>query len=122
MKVKRFYEPIFFADVLLVTDCDLDDLNKWLIKKGFPTGQDDKKFSAYSTIFEMGLRGGSVQTIYFVWVSDKKDFYALLHETNHLTQKIISDRGIPYNPENTEVIAYLQDFWFKKLWRFMSKK
>lgn len=119
--IKKFlYEPIFFADVIFIAGCSLDQLNKYLDKKGYPS-DGAQKFNAYTCTFEKKLKGGNLQVKYLIWISDKKDFYALVHETNHLTQKILTDRGVPYTSENTEVIAYYQDFWVKRLWRLMNK-
>ena len=58
---------------------------------------------------------------YVIWLSEKKDFYSLLHEVLHTVFKILSDRGIKYDPENHEPYCYYVNFWFKKLWRYANK-
>lgn len=97
--MSSLYEPILLANVQL-------DLSK-----------KDKLFSAYTDIVDKkGLR------YYVIHLDDKKDFYALLHECVHLTKRVFQDRGVPFNAENDEAIAYYMTYWFKRLWRRLNKE
>ena len=58
---------------------------------------------------------------FHVWVKDKTDYYSMVHETLHLVEYILSKKGIPFNSENQELIAYYQGYWVRKFWNKMSK-
>lgn len=96
------YEPIFAVTVIL------------------STGNLESPLNAFVQTEDHTDKNGRVTRKYRVHIEDKKDFYGLLHETVHLVKRIMVDRGIPFNAKNDEVIAYLQTYWFKKLWRKLN--
>jgi hypothetical protein len=116
MKIKKIYEPILQSEVFLIFDCKYDDLEKWLDKRairkesykllvGAVTDYEDEKNAIH----------------YVIWIEDKKDFYTLFHENVHLVKRLFTDRKVPFNGNNDEMVAYYLTFWFKKLWRLMNK-
>lgn len=98
---KRFYDPLYFATVIL-TD-----------KSGY-------EYLGGSTYKETITKGKEKYVEYFINV-EKKNFYTLQHECVHLVKHIFVDRGIPFTAENDEVIAYYLEYWFKRLWRAINK-
>ena len=52
---------------------------------------------------------------------DKIDYDSMIHETVHLVRRIFDKKGIPFNSNNDEMIAYYQNYWIKKFWDKMSK-
>lgn len=123
MKVKKFYEPVFETSVLFMTDCFPADIDKWLkrnrnviLSAGYDTLAGSVTF-----IDEVDGKGRKTRE-YMVVVEDNKAFYVLLHETHHLTTHIMHDRQIPIRQDNDEIAAYIQNYWFRTLWRFMNKK
>lgn len=78
---------------------------------------------------QKGLFSCSVETVmdgeypvYVMKLSNKNDFYGLVHESLHLVKSIFRDRQIPFTPENDETIAYYQSWWVRKLWHEMHKR
>lgn len=124
MRVKVFYEPVFEATVLFMTATSPATIEKWLLKhrKGINKIEGYDTLSGSVTLLDEIDKEGRKSREYIVIVEDKKDFYTLLHETNHLTTHIMVDRMIPPTQENDEVRAYIQNYWFRTLWRFMNNK
>lgn len=56
---------------------------------------------------------------YIVWLRNRYDFYTLVHEVAHLVIEVFADKNIEVNNETTEVFAWYQEFWIKKLWDLM---
>ena len=100
---RELTEPLFNTEVVLTTGNE----------KGNPLG-------AYVETQDQIVKGLTLRR-YRVHICNPKDFYGLLHETVHLVCKIMTDRNIPFNSDNQEVIAYLQEHWFKLLWRELNK-
>ncbi len=96
---KKFYEPIYFANVIL-------DVSK----------MDGRLDACVETVEDKEKK-----VHYIVHVEDKKDFYSLMHECLHLVKRVFTDRGIPFDDKNDEAIAYYFTYWFKTLWRAMNK-
>jgi len=114
---KKLYDPVFIADVILITG-DWNDIKM----HGQMLNPDGALLSGSVSVIETKNKLGQIQREYLIHIEDPKDFYTLLHETVHLVKTIFTDRGIPFTVENDEMIAYYQSFWFKKLWRILSKK
>lgn len=123
MKAKSFYDPVFRVNVLFMTDTTPSEIDKWLKRNRNASSTEGYDTTAGSVSFldEETKKGGKTRE-YLVIVEDKKAFYTLLHETNHLTTHILHDRMIPIQQDNDEVRAYIQEYWFRTLWRFMNNK
>lgn len=123
MKVKSFYDPVFRVNVLFMTDSTPSEIDKWLKRNRNACSTEGYDTTAGSVSFldEETKKGGKTRE-YLVIVEDKKGFYTLLHETNHLATHILHDRMIPIQQDNDEVRAYIQEYWFRTLWRFMNNK
>lgn len=99
----KLHDPVFSTDVIL------------------STGKiDGEPLAGYVQTEDETTRDGRIFRRYHIHIEDPHDFYTLLHESTHLVRRIMTDRGIPFTPENDEVIAYLQTYWFKRLWRRLS--
>lgn len=61
-----------------------------------------------------------VEIAYSVWIKNKTDCYSMVHETIHLVKNIFDKKGILFNSENHELIAYYQGYWVRKFWDKMS--
>lgn len=123
MKVEEFYEPVFEVSVLFLTDTTPDEVDVWMKKNrdGTVLGNLEKN-SGSIYLLDNTDKKGRVSREYVVIVEDKKGFYTLIHETHHLASHIMEDRLIPIRQENDEVSAYIQNYWFRTLWRFMNNK
>jgi len=114
IKWKRFDEPVFEKTVYAVW-CSREELYTWL-KKKFDF---DLEMSEFSDGVSINLPDnlGSV-----IWLSDKKDFYLLLHETVHIVRFSLEDRMMITDlAVDDETFAYYQAYWFKVLWRWFNK-
>lgn len=123
MKVKSFYEPIFRVDVLFMTETIPEEIDKYLKKhrRAQETVGYGTTAGSVTLLDEINNKGHKTRE-YLVIVEDKKAFYTLLHETHHLATHILHDRLIPVTQDNDEVAAYIQEYWFRTLWRFMNNK
>lgn len=123
MKAESFYEPVFRTTVLFMTDCIPEEIKTYLKDKHYSIDTDDYSSLAGSVTFLDDVdKKGRKSREYLVVVESKKDFYCLLHESHHLSTHIANDRMIPIKAENDEVLAYIQEYWFRTLWRFMNNK
>lgn len=123
MKVKTFYEPVFETTVVFMTDCVPGDVEKYIKRKKYDPqeGSWDSLAGSVTFLDHTDSKGRKTRE-YLVTVDNKKAFYTLLHETHHLATHILNDRMIPIRQENDEVSAYIQNYWFRTLWRFMNNK
>lgn len=55
----------------------------------------------------------------FDWTLD--DQSTLVHEIFHTVSRILTDRGVKFDPENTEPFVYYFDWVFGKLWNELKK-
>ena len=121
MKVKSFYDRVFETTVLFMTDSTPNEIEKWLKRNRNATEVSGYETTAGSvTLLDETDKKGRTTREYLVIVEDKKGFYTLLHETHHLATHIMNDRMIPIRQDNDEVAAYIQNYWFRTLWRFMN--
>jgi hypothetical protein len=117
MIVKKIYEPILTADVIFIFDCKVKELENWYKRKNLVKEDSYDLLSGAVTDYV----DKDKYKYYIIWIENKKDFYTLFHESIHLVRRIMVDRNVPFNETNDEFIAYYETFWFKKLWRIMSK-
>jgi hypothetical protein len=102
--MKKFYEPVLFSDVV--------------VKIGDPVR--GELSGSTETQEKITKKGKEVR--YLITLQSNKDYYCLAHECLHLVKRIFTDRGIPFNEQNDEMIAYYQSYWIKRIWRSMPKK
>lgn len=122
MKVKKYWDELLHADILFIYACEHVDLDKYMRQKYKLPATGFEALNGGVTAFEKEMPKGGKWVRYLVWVRRKDDFYCLLHETLHLAKEVFGDRGIPFDNKNDEMIAYYQEYWFKKFWRLMNKK
>lgn len=120
MRVKKFYEPVLFASVLFIGECSPQELDEYLKSKKMPLMEAGKMMGATATYYK-GLPNGGEQTIYLLWM-ESANVSTLIHECLHLVKRILTDRGIPYNETNDELMAYYQDYWFGTIWKYLKKE
>jgi len=121
MKVKSFYDRVFETTVLFMMKTTPKEIDAYLIRHGYAEGTSGYGETKGSVTFlDQTDSKGRITREYLLIVEDKKDFYCLLHETHHLATHIMHDRGIPIRQDNDEVAAYIQNYWFRTLWRFMN--
>lgn len=96
----RIYEPVLQAEVELHLCRDL---------------------GVYCATVDTEVQDNGIP-LYVVSLTNRRDFYSLLHECVHLVRRIFEDRGIPFGTENHELIAYYQEWWFRALWRACNAK
>lgn len=124
MILKKFHCAIYGAIVLLFTDCTGEELNKKLKKDyGFQFQELDGLLGMVNQADIISKRTGEHDgTIYVIWVSDKKDFYCLVHECVHLAMRILSDREVSFTPNHQEPFAYYVEHWVRELWTALNPR
>lgn len=113
MKIKKFYDKVFVVDVTALSG-KREEVNKWLKKQGSDY-ELDEGVEGFCR-FEKGKP-------YWIYVSNPKDFYTLLHETTHLIGMITERNGVgsclmKNESEVDDTLAYYLAYWFRELWRF----
>lgn len=123
MRAKKFYEPLYEADVLFLTETTPNEIKEYLKKHKYSGEGEgfDTTMGSVSTMDMVDKDGRKIRN-YMIIVEKKKDFYTLLHECLHLATHILNDRLVPITADNGEALAYYQTFWFKKLWRYVNNK
>ena len=121
MRHKRFRDPIYNAEIHVITDCSHDAMNIKL-NKLYKNIEEDKeqcfnKAECFRLIHDNNYKN------YVVWFLEFKSnkaeiLYTIAHEVSHLVDKIFEDRGV----KDTEARAYYIEYWVRELWRFCSKK
>ena len=122
INVTRIYEPIFQAEVAFVHGTSAAELKALFKNKNIADDEFYDNMDGSISLIDTQEKDGGKTREYLLWIRQKRDFYALMHETLHLVRHILADRGIPFDSNNDEVIAYYHTFWFRKLWRTMNKK
>lgn len=102
--MKHFYEPVLFADIVVKIEKPKNDI--WC-----GSSHTEQKKTKNGTFVR-----------YVLTLENKKDFYVLIHECLHLVRRIFTDRDIPFNETNDELIAYYQSYLVKRIWKYLSKK
>lgn len=82
----------------------------------------EERYQALVRAEEKKDKKGNLILRHVMILENRKDFYTLMHECLHLVKGIFVDRGIPFSAENDEAVAYYQEYWFKRIWREISKK
>lgn len=105
-KIKKyeFYEEVLHVNVLV-------EVGKVL--------SDDRR-DAEMVVEEKKTKDGT-EVRYVIKLTNKKQFYSLVHESLHLVRHVFVDRDIPFNKYNHETIAYYQEAIVKKIWRLINK-
>jgi len=90
---------------------------KKFIKKEYGMVKEDDDSILYTI---QGASISSVQQIkkpgnfhYIMWVSSKTDMLSIVHEAIHTGFHILSDKGVKYDVEHSEVVAYYIEFIVK---------
>lgn len=123
MRVKRFYEPMFRTDVIFIVDSNPIEIEKYCKEKlHFRSAEGYDKLAGSLTILDEKDKLGRLTRSYLIIVEDSKNFYTLLHETHHLAADIMETLQMPIRRDNDEIAAYLHEYWFRTLWRFMNNK
>lgn len=126
MKAKIIYEPVYKFDLVFITDSNLESANKYLKRKNLPLVPESfvNNSGIAMPISEENFPKAVKGYCYCIWIKDKKDFYCLLHEVIHMVVDVFEAKGLQIDTHKSsqEAFAYYVEYWFKILWRFMSKK
>ena len=112
MKSKYFYDEVFQVSVLA-----FHGTSKQMAIKSKLLGIDYEPNEGAEGALQVQPNNNG----FILWLKQSDDFYALLHETVHLTTEALAEKAI--NTElitGDEVFAYYQAYWFRRLWRFFS--
>lgn len=82
---------------------------------------DMENFSGRHFVVENPKRKEDNKLERFIWVRNFDWTYSsiacLTHEILHLVLRILADRGVPIKEQNSEVIAYLMEFYTREILR-----
>lgn len=111
MRRVSFYEPMFRADVTIVTDCDFPVFLGLITERHpkQPAYSWDEPFDLENGTdgYQFHFNGDNGQGEHFyIWIYET-DAYMLAHEIHHLAHDILFTREIRCGRETEEVFAYL---------------
>lgn len=70
----------------------------------------------------MLVRDNKKRDYHIIWIEKRTGFYELMHECLHLVKDALVPMGIPFNHMNDELIAYYQEYWFRRIWKAVGKE
>lgn len=119
MKVKKFYEPMFHARLILVYDCKARDASEYLEKNNIKT--DLVKCSGATGAYTYKIGKDFRQQRYWMFVmKNKNERSTLIHEICHLVFMALKDCGIEIDDRNDETYAYYFEWWHEKIKPFFK--
>ncbi len=117
MIVKTLTEPVFNVRVTFIFDCPMVEVKKYFDTKKWGKEDDwDKLSGAHGSYFTLVAKNGA--TRFILWLEKKEDLLNLDHETVHLAEGILDDRGAE---SSGETLAYYKSYWFGKCCKILSK-
>ena len=118
---KKFKEKIYGVEVWLVYDISAEDFKKFLEQKRIKVAKSEIINDTTAMCFEIQEAKDNTY-FYIIWLEKGKDFYSLVHECIHLVKHIFVNRGIKFDANNDEQIAYYHEYWVKQFWHAIGKK
>lgn len=115
MKIARFSDPIFGSSIILTLGT-IKEVNEWAKKLKVVGELPTNNYQAFTEklTYADGTRDYHVHF-------EAYGFTTIVHETNHLTYNVLSDRGIVFIDETKEVFAYYQDWIAGKCRDYLEK-
>jgi hypothetical protein len=114
IKEAKISDDVFRSRVL-ITYGSHENIAKWYKSKGIPSSV-NIQFAGFTEVLE-SVTGENIYHVHFTTYG----FSVVVHETNHLTFDILSDRGIKFNKHTKEVFAYYQDWIAGKCRDYLDK-
>ncbi len=118
----KIFDEVYRHDVLFIAGCELEEVNKELKKYKIKPWIPDVRPKGIMRVFSEDDSPGVTGNPMLIWVRDRKDFYTLLHVVTHLCIEVFDLSNMDVDKHTTEAFAFYHEFWFKTLWRVMSKK
>lgn len=128
---KKFFkvdDPVFDSGVWVFvnyTDKELHVRIKKLLKtdKDIDFLKDGKGFSGRHFVLTSD-KDGDIQRI--IWLREfewtVEDIAVMAHEIIHLVMRVLEDKLIPINDDNSETVAYLYEYYIKEILRNLTPK
>ena len=121
MKLQVIKDPVYMADIVVISNASAHDINKWSQKKMnidvFPPEWGNNMIGG---VLKINNEAGG--TFYIVWFKeDKPALRTVCHETLHLIAQVLDDRLCDFDPQNQEPYAYYMDFMFGSILRVLPK-
>lgn len=121
MFIRTLTDGVYRADVHIVIG-PFDKYKVWLNKE---TGCETRERQPQARVTRWQRDDGVVE--WFVWIPETWSAplehwqqRTLLHETRHLSDQIMRDRGVEWTDESEEAFAYHQEFWYDTLVRVVE--
>lgn len=119
MKVAKIFDNIY-GQVIYLTYGTLDERDRWLKKNGVTDELKTNSFwDAVTATIEVKKDGLIYQDYHVHFCS--YGFSRIVHETNHLTHRVLSGVGMELCEETEEAYAYYQDWIASKIRDYMEK-
>ena len=107
--MKKIYIELYKAPIYCLIGSSEQVAEKKFSKYGFQANWNGSVGKSMSFTSEYG------NTIYGIWIKDKKDIGAIVHEICHTAIYILNDRGVKLDPNNDEPITYLVEHITNKI-------
>lgn len=117
MKVKRFIEPVFIVEVVVIYDATVKEAEAYL--KKLKVENVDLEDVAGECGTYLGKRHGFSAKKYYIYLEkiENKEYLqsVIYHETVHLVNRAMADCGIWLDKPTDEVYAYYTEYWLEKI-------
>lgn len=116
MKIRTVYEPLYQAEVDLVTNCTVKEL-----AERYSRHNEFLNSPAVGKTCRLSKDDDPTYEKFLVWIKDRKSHETMCHEAVHLANLIFKTRGVVVEFEDKkegvadEHQAYYVGFWFKQM-------
>jgi hypothetical protein len=122
-KIFHTHDTIYSAEIYLIL-APRKELAGIIKRKWGDETQPDPHHHACSWKVENLYKKRDTVIDYIIWMQQFdwsiQDQTTLIHEIFHTVSKIMNDRGILYDPDNTEPFAYYLDWVMGELWNALK--
>lgn len=125
MKTGKLFVPPYGDEIRIVQTKKLKEAKEYYLKNK-PKEYDNNVSVLEHTYDNGGACFYTCEDLHFVFFMDKPktiwELSTVVHESLHLTNRILYRRGLHLSPETEEAFTYLQQFLFKEISHFLGVK
>ena len=111
----KITEPVFRSCVDVIIGYNFDEARKWIQARQHKDDPPIDDFHRFSDGVSFTIKSETGREHEILWFPSTKNIGVLVHETAHLTFRILTKKQIPIREENDEVFCYLQEYYFREI-------
>lgn len=114
-KPRWVYQDLYHANIEFYIDWTLEEYQEYCRKRFGFEWVNHEGIQGHAAVVDQKSTG---KTVYLMWARPQKKGLkrdsVIVHESVHLANKILKDRGYKFDPEDDEPLAYLVDWIYEK--------